>query len=304
MAKHILLLTDSRYDNPTKKSHYISNILEEDKILSAALEQNGLHTTRVAWDDPNYNWQEGGIALFRTTWNYFDKLSQFRTWLANIRKCYTLINDISLINWNINKKYLFDLQENNIAIPDTVLVKANSGTDLLTIAAERQWTRIVIKPVISASGYNTYKLEGDELRAFQPAFARLTQSDDYLVQEFHTSILNYGEISLVFIGQEFSHAVEKKAKAGDYRVQDDFGGTISLVEPSIEQTSLARKAIRACIPRPVYARIDLIYTNQNIWAVSEVELIEPELWFRLKPESAETLATAIAAYLNSSQSSS
>ena len=47
-----------------------------------------------------------------------------------------------------------------------------------------------------------------------------------LFQEFQHQIQSKGEMSLIMIDGKFTHAVIKKAKAGDFRVQDDFGGTV------------------------------------------------------------------------------
>ena len=39
--------------------------------------------------------------------------------------------------------------------------------------------------------------------------------------------------------------------------------------------------------------MDIVYDNKNKPSLSELELIEPELWFRNSPESAELLAEEI-----------
>ena len=83
------------------------------------------------------------------------------------------------------------------------------------------------------------------------------------------------------------------AKKGDFRVQDDFGGTIENYIPNDEEIKFIEKAIKACKPIPVYARIDVMWNNQNEMCVGEIELIEPELWFRLNPHAADVLAKYI-----------
>jgi len=54
--------------------------------------------------------------------------------------------------------------------------------------------------------------------------------------------------------------------------------------------SFAEKVVHACEPLPAYARVDVMWDNEDQLAVSEVELVEPELWFRECPEAADVLA--------------
>jgi len=44
---------------------------------------------------------------------------------------------------------------------------------------------------------------------------------------------------------------------------------------------------------PDYARVDMIWDNEGQPAVSEVELIEPELWFRMASSAALRLAAVL-----------
>ena len=53
---------------------------------------------------------------------------------------------------------------------------------------------------------------------------------------------------------------------------------------------LAEQCTRIISPIPSYARVDIIWDNSGDLAVSELELIEPELWFRLNSNAAQKLA--------------
>ena len=112
-----------------------------------------------------------------------------------------------------------------------------------------------------------------------------------------TNIVEEGEISLIMIGGEHTHSVKKKAKKGDFRVQDDHGGTVENYKPSNEEIKFAQRCIEICPERTLYARVDIIYDNENKLALNELELIEPELWFREYPKSAEILADKVNNYL-------
>ncbi len=92
----------------------------------------------------------------------------------------------------------------------------------------------------------------------------------------------------------YSHAVRKVPKSGDFRVQDDHGGSAHPHQPTSAQIELAERAIAACHPVPAYGRVDLVQDNQGRLAVMELELIEPELWLRHHPAAATALAQGIA----------
>ena len=92
-------------------------------------------------------------------------------------------------------------------------------------------------------------------------------------------------------------SVLKRAKAGDFRVQDDFGGSVEPYFANIDEIALAEKAFNACEPRPVYGRADIIRDNSNQLALAELELIEPEGWLRMMPKAAKKFAKAVANYI-------
>jgi len=102
-----------------------------------------------------------------------------------------------------------------------------------------------------------------------------------------------GEISLMMIGGKYTHAVKKKAKKGDFRVQDDHGGIVEKYNATKEEIIFAENCIENCPFSPIYARVDIVYDNNNQPSLSELELIEPELWFRNNENSAEMLAEEI-----------
>ena len=93
-------------------------------------------------------------------------------------------------------------------------------------------------------------------------------------------------------GGRYSHAVRKVAKAGDFRVQEKFGGSIEKHHPSQSQFAVAEQALNA-LPEPgLYARVDLIPYDGK-WVVTEVELVEPELFFRFDNAAPKRLCNAL-----------
>ena len=294
----VVLLTDSRYVNPSKIDPYIENVLKEDGLVIEGLEKLNLRTIKKDWNDTNFNWSSTKSAIFRSTWDYFDQFSTFRNWLDLVKdQCY-LINPYQQINWNLDKHYLIDLQKLDLPIVESVFVSKKTNLNLETISKSKNWKDIVIKPTISGAARHTYLLKNEEIKNFQEKWLSLTSMEDFMVQEFQNNILSSGEIAVMLFGGKYSHSVLKKAKKGDFRVQDDFGGSVEKINPSLEIIQLAEKTIKSLKTIPIYARVDIIFDNNNRPVISELELIEPELWFRFKEDSAYKLAEIVKDFLN------
>ena len=286
----VVVLTDSRYVNPLKTNTYISNVLREDELVINALKEKNLSVVKKDWNDSIFDWETTRSILFRSTWDYFDKFELFKKWFNKTKNKCLMINSTETIEWNIDKHYLLDLQEHQIPIPNSEFIKRGSSIDLLLLMQKKNWNEIVVKPTISGAAKNTYRLKEEEIIQFGPIWEKLIYKEDFIVQEFQNNVISEGEVAMIVIGGKFTHAVLKKAKEGDFRVQDDFGGSIAIYNPSEEIVKLAEKCTRILTPIPSYARVDIIWDNLMELAVSELELIEPELWFRLNPNAAKKLA--------------
>ena len=286
----VVVLTDSRYVNPLKTNTYISNVLREDELVINALKEKNLSVVKKDWNDSIFDWETTRSILFRSTWDYFDKFELFKKWFNKTKNKCLMINSTETIEWNIDKHYLLDLQEHQIPIPNSEFIKRGSSIDLLLLMQKKNWNEIVVKPTISGAAKNTYRLKEEEIIQFGPTWEKLIYKEDFIVQEFQNNVITEGEVAMIVIGGKFTHAVLKKAKEGDFRVQDDFGGSIAIYNPSEEMVKLAEKCTRILTPIPSYARVDIIWDNLMELAVSELELIEPELWFRLNPNAAQKLA--------------
>ena len=286
----VVVLTDSRYVNPLKTNNYISNVLREDEWVINALKEKNLSVVKKDWNDSIFDWETTRSILFRSTWDYFDKFELFKKWFNKTKNKCLMINSTETIEWNIDKHYLLDLQEHQIPIPNSEFIKRGSSIDLSLLMQKKNWNEIVVKPTISGAAKNTYRLKEEEIIQFGPTWEKLIYKEDFIVQEFQNNVITEGEVAMIVIGGKFTHAVLKKAKEGDFRVQDDFGGSIAIYNPSEEMVKLAEKCTRILTPIPSYARVDIIWDNLMELAVSELELIEPELWFRLNPNAAQKLA--------------
>jgi len=299
MSFDVVVLTDPRYINPKKESAYIENVLLEDRLVLEALQRLGLNTIRKSWDDPDFDWSSTKYALFRTTWDYFDRYQEFSKWLESASNQTKFINPKDLIYWNIDKHYLKDLSDAGVNIPKTIFIEKGTQTtlrDTIKDAHDNQGFMddiFILKPCVSGAARHTYKILKEDIPKYEAIFQELIGEEAMMLQEFQENIVKEGEISMMVFNGKFTHAVLKIAKPGDFRVQDDFGGTVHDYIPSKEQIAFAEKAAQAALELPIYARVDIFKDNDGEWALAELEIFEPELWFRLHPEAANILAKNI-----------
>ena len=289
----IVILTEDRYVNPSVINDYNKNLLLEDQLVSDALKNEEISVERKSWSDPDFDWSTTKFIIFRSTWDYFDRYDEFTVWLKNVSTKTTLLNSAEIIHWNIDKHYLLDLKQKGIHICESYFIEKGTDTSLLELHDNLGWEKTVLKPCVSGAARHTYKLEKDTFDQHEMNFQELISNEAMMLQPFQENIMTVGEFSFVIINGKYSHAVLKIAKPGDFRVQDDFGGTVHVHQANEEQIQFSENAVKACKGKPMYARVDVIIDNDDKLAISEIELIEPELWFRNHQNAALILAKEI-----------
>jgi hypothetical protein len=271
---------------------YIGNVLAEDRLVAAGLAQHGLTCERVEWSDPSVDWALYRGAVFRTPWDYFRRQDEFRAWLDRVEGDTRFLNGPALVRWNMDKHYLADLEQRGVHAVPTRFVERGSAASLAQ--AMGSWDEVVIKPAVSGAAMDTHRIAACDAGAHEALFAALLVEHTMLVQPLQREILAGGEMTLVAFDGRYSHAVLKRAKPGDFRVQDDHGGSVHLYQPSADEIAFCEAAMRSCEPTPVYGRADIVRDNDGRLAVMELELFEPELWLREHPPAGQVFADAIA----------
>jgi glutathione synthase/RimK-type ligase-like ATP-grasp enzyme len=289
----ITLLTAEQYFNPINPDWYILQILQEDQIVRDALERKGLRVHRIDWTNKEFDWSSTRAVVFRAVWDYTLRYDEFLRFLHFVETKTVMINPLKTILWNLDKHYLQDLENSGIRIPQTIYIEKNETITLQQIHSQHRFSESILKPAMSAGARHTYRLDPNTLDRHEDIFQQLLAAESMMLQPFLHRVLTEGEITLIIIGGKYSHAVLKKAKSGDFRVQDDFGGTVHHYQPAAEEIAFAERAVAVCSPLPLYARVDLLRDNSNQLVISELELIEPELWFRFYPPAADLFADAI-----------
>ena len=268
-------------------------IAADDQILVDALTPLGISATPIPWTeiDPFAQVDAPPIVL-RSTWDYHRIPTMFATWLGALQDSgRTVWNDPTIALGNIDKIYLKQLEAVGIAIPRTRWLDSVDQQSVRRTLQDERWTQAVLKPRIAATAYGTFLVTSETpLSHDDLAPARASGA---LLQEFVPEILDRGETSLMYCDGVFSHAVSKHAKAGDYRVQKDFGGDVVPVVPSPDVIAFADRVMSTLPSSCLYARVDVVETSREP-VLMELELIEPELYFLVVPSAAGRFATTIS----------
>ncbi len=287
----IAILTPTA-DDPAYKSHW-PIVLER---LAKALKTAEVDLVPVAWTD--HVTDASGLTDFPLvlgvlTWGYYERhpewLAATRLWgEAGVR----VANPASVLNWNSDKSYLRRLESAGIPIPPTAWSDGVTQ-DEVDAAFDRFGTdTLVIKPTVSGGAWKTVKISRGEPLTDAPDGAAM-------IQPFLPELVANGELSLLFFGGRFSHAVMKRAKAGDFRVQVQHGGDYVYVpEPPAGALALAEQVLAAIEEPLLYARIDMVESGSN-WILMEAELIEPDFYLLQAPDGGRMFAEAVRTRLAS-----
>jgi glutathione synthase/RimK-type ligase-like ATP-grasp enzyme len=259
------------------------DLFEEERELLPRLRARGVEAQAVSWTAPGVDWKAFDLVVVRSTWDYFERVTEFRGWLTRLDDAgVRLQNPVPVVRWNMDKLYLLDLAEQGVRIPPTQFVRPGESFQLAEILAKYGWTDAVVKPLISGGAFRTERVNASNAAALQGHLAALSSTTGAMVQPFLPEITGEGEWSLFFFGGAFSHAVLKTVAGGDYRVQPQFGGRAAPVTPPPELIATAQK-ITTLAPEPLlYARVDGVRRGDR-FLLMELEAIEPYLFLATAP---------------------
>ncbi len=266
----------------------------DDELLREALRRRGREAVSAVWDEDGFDWGGTDLCLVRSTWDYHEKYDEFLAWTRRVEAATALHNPADLIAWNSDKRYLGELNEAGVPTVPTLWVERGAEIDLEAELSMRGWGEAVIKPVVDLGAKNLHRVRTGEA---QDALVTVLERQDAMVQPFLPSLETEGELSLIYVEGNFSHAVRKQPAAGDFRVQSIWGGTMAPAEPEPQQVEVTERALAQLDEPPLYARIDLVTDLDGNPALIELELIEPNLYLSTDPTAAERLAEAVTARL-------
>ena len=282
------------------KGAYASpTVANEDDSLLHFLKTKGLTIEKVIWNDTNVRWEDYDLAILKSPWDYFDLIGDFYNWLAELKsKNIRLLNPIDLVKWNADKHYLYDIEKAGLKVTPSIFIKQGTHIDLNSYLDTFNGNQLIIKPCVSGGSKNTFKVTAANVEEVNPKLDLLLQEEDFIIQPFLTEIEEEGEWSFLFFGGKFSHALLKKAKAGDFRVQHALGGTIHPQSPPQNLLEDAQKYVDQFAKDCLYARVDGTIVDQK-FLLMELELIEPFLFLDTFENSYENYYQALSQLITS-----
>ena len=259
-----------------------------DRLAARALGEAGARVLLAFWDDPSVDWARFDLIIVRSTWDYHLQPERYLRWIDSLdERRLPLWNPAKILRWNMDKRYLLDLETKGIRVPRTCFLDGKQSIDLFAIRTHLGTDEAVVKPVVSASSWNTWRCSLKDLSAEDKLrLENLPGNATVMVQEFIPEISRDGEWSGVFFGRQFSHSLRKFPREGDFRVQEEWGGRhrheLNPPEDLIRQAT----EVVATIETPLlYARVDGVVRDGRL-VVMELELLEPSLYFDVDPASA------------------
>jgi hypothetical protein len=244
------------------------------KLYPAFLAQNMLLDI-ISWKSAARKAKHYDAILPLFVWDYFDdNEAQFIDEMEKVDTTTNLYNPIDIIKWNSKKSYLKELEKRGAPVIRTINVDSASPINISKAFETLSTDRLVIKPLIGAGAWRQVLYnKGDTFPSRE-----LLPPGPTMIQPFLSSVKEEGEYSLLFFGNDYSHAVIKKPKSGDYRIQSLYGGTEQTYSPTKNEIEAAQKIINILPFEPLYARVDLLRGNDGHLKLIELEMIEPYLY--------------------------
>ena len=259
--------------------------------LQSALDIAGIEAVPTPWTEH----VDGGDGL-----RHFDRVLPLLAWGYHfqharwLRACETwardgiaISNSANVLAWNSDKRYLSALAARGVEIPPTIFTDDLSQALVDRVLADTGAGELIVKPAVSGGAWKTQRLRRGDL-------VGAARGTPMLVQPYLPTIETEGETSLLFFGGRFSHAVNKRPVAGEFRIQEEFGGLYSPVpSPPAGAVALAEQVLAAVDEPLLYARIDMVPDADGRWLLMEAELIEPDFYLNVDPAQGAGFARAL-----------
>ena len=265
---------------------------EHDRMMDAlrpAFLAEGLELLDVDWADETQDWAAYGAALIGTTWDYWDRPTDFIRTLERIEAQSRLFNSADMVKWNSDKRYLKTLAQKGARLIPTLWIDQVDATRFAAAFDALGSQDLVFKRQVGAGADGQFRLSPSDPLPEMP--------HPMMVQPFLSAIQDEGEYSFIFIDGKFSHALLKQARTGDYRIQSTYGGYETAITPSAADLADATAMLATLDEVPLYARVDMLRSRTDGLLLMELELIEPYLYPLEGPELGPRLAAAVKSRL-------
>lgn len=262
------------------------------------LQALGWRVEAIAWRSEEPDWNGFDAVYIGVPWDYPQEPQRFMAVLEAIDSSSAiLVNDLALVRWSMAKTYLRDLESRGAAIVPSLWYD-DMDLDLIDAAFRIHGSdRLIVKPVVSTNATDTYLLTRARAHELGTELERVFRQRPFVVQPFISNIQRDGEFSLFYFNREFSHAIRKLPKQGDFRVQEEHGADIVAVTADESLLAAGQRVIDMVAPAPAYARADFVRGENGQFLLMELELIEPSMYLRMDAKAPQRFADAFDQYV-------
>ncbi len=239
------------------------------------------------------------VVILKSVWGYH---LHYRTFLKQIsmlrKKNIKLINNYDFIFWNIDKdKYLYELKHMNV-VPTILLSFKNTKKVseirdiILQINTTLNTDTLVIKPCISGSGYLTFKYDITKDNRSVITLLKQNKELNFIAQPYRPDILT-GELSVVMINGVSLYGIKRFPGIFSEKLDPTYMKLANV--PSVIQREIAGLKnffLKKFGVLPNICRVDLLKVETH-YEILEVELIDPDLFFRFIPENMKKKVASI-----------
>ncbi|MFW9874200.1 MAG: RimK family alpha-L-glutamate ligase [Candidatus Thorarchaeota archaeon] len=215
-----------------------------------------------------------------------------------------IINPLDTMIKGFNKNYLFRLQKEGLPVIPTKKLNPN-------------WKLEKIKKINFDSGCyhgvpNDYVIKpiefgekGESVRTISSFDSDLDlhnflskKGKTFLIQPYMESIKSKGENSFIFLGKNFSHAVNKLS--GDFLINWDANSPgrtkYSFYNPTRKELGICNEVLDSWPDHLGYSRIDFIYDSNQPF-IGEVEVVNPSFYVENLPGFIDTFIPKLGKFL-------
>lgn len=239
----------------------------DEALTLQAFRDRGHQIEPVAWDR-EADWSQYDVAIIRSTWNYPECPAEFAAWVDDVSAQALLLNAPEVVRWNLDKHYLQELD-----VPTVPTIFGTAGEIELPPQG-----KFVVKPTIGAGSMDTRVFDSGEVSEAREWLRGFPTDKGFMVQPFLESVLTVGEQSIICIGTTPTHRIEKRPR---FAGQDE---SVTGPLPVGEEFAQIAKQTVGAFENLLYARVDMIQ-SEGKWLLSELELIEPSLFFLQNPSA-------------------
>ena len=194
-------------------------------LVRGALEALGVSARPAVWTDPTIDWSAFDLVVANGAWDNIHRPAEFLSWVDGVAGRGTeVVNSPATLRWNIDKRYLRDLVDAGIPAVPTTWVEPGDGSRLDDDVFAG--TEIVVKPTVSGGGFRTARYQAHERpQAAHHVAELLAAGRAAMVQPYQSTVDSAGELGLIFIDGEYSHAIHKAPM-----IRRGVGATDSLID--------------------------------------------------------------------------